>query len=200
MNKKQNRFNKFEKGNTRVGSVQKKILLLLFGGLTLGFSRSPRRYFRIIGVVRKEWKAINRRTLRESIKRLYESRLLEEQHHGDGSMTFILSDAGRRRALTFSVDHMSIKRPAKWDGKWRVVIFDVPERQKSLRDAFRVHLRRMSFYELQKSVFVHPYPCADEIDFLIEVYEARQYVRTMTVESIDNELHLQTHFHLSHSK
>ena len=176
--------------------MQRKILLLLFGGLALGFSRSPKGYFRIIGAMRKEWRAISRRALYEAIKRLYQSHLVQEIQNKDGSLTLILSEEGKERALIFSVDHMKIKKPSVWDKKWRLVIFDIPERQKGLRDIFRQHLRQLDFYELQKSVFVHPYPCTDEIDFLIELYETRPYVRTILAESLDNELHLKKHFRL----
>lgn len=196
MNRKSDRFKNLKKKERRIGPLQKKILLLLWGGLTLGFSRSPRGYFHVVGMIRKEWKGINKHAFHEGIRRLYEARLIEERQNSDGSMTLILSDHGQRRALTFSLDGMGIEKPEKWDKKWRMVIFDIPERQKVLRDVFRGHLRRMCFYELQKSVFVHPYPCADEMDFLIELHEARPYVRTMIVESIDNELHLRAHFHL----
>ena len=178
------------------GSVQRKIMLLLMGGVALGLSRSPRRYFRILGVIGKEWRAINKDSLHTAIKALYTSRLIDEQIHDDGSVALMLSEEGKRRALRFTLEEMKIKKPKAWDGKWRVIIFDVPERKRKARDALRGHLRQMDFYELQKSVFVHPYPCGDEIDFITELFEMRPYVRQIMAEAIDNELHLKKLFHL----
>ncbi len=181
----------------RVGTMQKKILLLLLGGLALGFSRSPRGQLRIIRAMRDEWQAIDRHALYQAIKRLYQSRLVEERHNDDGSLTMVLSTEGKRRALTFTAEDIEVLKPKAWDKKWRVVVFDIPERQRGLRDIFRARLRHMGFYELQKSVFIHPYPCQDQIDFLLELYGARLYVRVIVAESLDNELHLKMHFKLS---
>jgi len=61
---------------------------------------------------------------------------------------------------------------------------------------FRYHLNQLGFYEFQKSVFVHPYNCKDEIDYLIEFYNLRRFVRFVEADSIDNELHLKKYFHL----
>jgi DNA-binding transcriptional regulator PaaX len=52
----------------------------------------------------------------------------------------------------------------------------------------------LRFYQLQKSVFVLPYECRDEIEFLIEFYDIRSYVRQIVAEKIDNELHLKEIF------
>ena len=63
---------------------------------------------------------------------------------------------------------MRINKPKKWDRKWRIILFDIPEKIRKARDVFRYHLNQLGFYEFQKSVFVHPYNCKDEIDYLIE--------------------------------
>ncbi len=64
------------------------------------------------------------------------------------------------------------------------------------RDALRERLKNLGFYELQKSVFVFPYECQDEVNFLIEFFNLRKYVRYAVVESIDNDLHLRKIFNL----
>lgn len=84
----------------------------------------------------------------------------------------------------------------KWDSQWRIVIFDIPERFKKARNALSLTLKKMGFYPLQKSVFVHPFECADEIDFVIEFWNMRPYVRLVLATHIDNELHLKNHFGL----
>ena len=40
-----------------------------------------------------------------------------------------------------------------WDGKWRIVIFDIPEKHRHLRDTFRIQLRQFQFTPWQKSVW-----------------------------------------------
>lgn len=178
------------------GHVQRKILLLLLGGMALGLSGSPRNYFRILGKIQKDWKAINEQQLRRSIKALYESKLLEEKQNKDGTVTLILSGKGKRKALTYNIDEMQIKTPAHWDGKWRIVLFDVPEKIKGSREIIRFYLKNLGFYEFQKSVFIHPFDCQNEIEYIIENFQLRKFVRFIAADFIDNELHLKKHFKL----
>jgi len=178
------------------GVNQQKILLLLFGGIALGLSGSPKRYFQILDSITKEWKEIDRRMLKRAIKKLYESKLIKEKENPDGTVTLVLTDKGKQKALTYDLGKMEIKKPKQWDKKWRVVLFDIPEKIKKTREAIRIHLKNLGFYEFQKSVFVHPYDCKNEIDYLIEFYDVRKFVRFIIADSLDNELHLKKHFDL----
>ena len=178
------------------GGIQKKILLFLMGGLALGLSGSPSRYFRILKVIGKEWKAIEQDSLRRAIRSLYRSRLITCKENVDGTVTLVLTKAGRGKILIYKLDEIVIKKPPKWDGKWRLVTFDIPEHLKAARDTLRSRLRQIGMIELQKSVFIHPYPCDDEVDFLIEFYDLRPYVRLVLAESLDNELHFKSKFKL----
>lgn len=179
-----------------LGTVQRKIMLLLLGGVVLGFSRSPRQHWRVLKLMRREWRAINNSAFSAAIRGLYQARLVEEKINPDGSLELVLSEGGKKKVLGFHLHEMKIKKPRAWDRKWRVVIFDVPERHKKVRDTLRLHLKQLGFLELQKSVFVHPYPCGEEIEFLIEFFEMRLYVRQLTAHWIDNEQHLRIKFNL----
>ncbi|MBU1159609.1 MAG: hypothetical protein ABIJ28_03635 [Patescibacteria group bacterium] len=178
------------------GVNQQKILLLLFGGIALGLSGSPKKYFQILDSIAKEWKEIDRRVLKRAIKKLYESKLIKEKENPDGTITLILTDKGKQKALTYNIDEMKIKKPKQWDNKWRMVLFDIPEKIKGIREAIREHLKNLGFYEFQKSVFVHPYDCKNEIEYIIEFYNIRKFVRFIIADSLDNELHLKHHFDL----
>ena len=179
-----------------LGSVQQKVLLLLAAGLALGLSASPRRHFRILEALGKEWREIDRRLLRQAIRSLYRSKLIRARYHPDNSVTLELADEGQHRILTYKLGELTIPKPRHWDRKWRIITFDIPEQRKNVRDALRFHFRRIGLKELQKSVFIYPYPCDNEVDFLIEFYEIRPYVRKILAESLDNELHLRQMFDL----
>ncbi|KKS16317.1 MAG: hypothetical protein UU71_C0004G0014 [Parcubacteria group bacterium GW2011_GWB1_41_6] len=176
--------------------IQKKILLLLFGGYALGCSALPSQQFKIIKTIGEAWKDIDQQSLRRAIRSLYESKLVSAKEHKNGSTTIILSLEGKKKVLTYQIDEMRINKPKKWDRKWRIILFDIPEKIRKARDVFRYHLNQLGFYEFQKSVFVHPYNCKDEIDYLIEFYNLRRFVRFVEADSIDNELHLKKYFHL----
>ncbi len=177
-----------------IGVVQRKTLLLLLAGISLGCAGSPRAQWRVLKELHREWEKINRQSLERAIQSLYESKLLVARKNHDGTVTMELNDAGRKRALTFNAGAMKIKRPQKWDGQWRVVLFDVPEERKRDRDALRFHLKKLGMHELQKSVFVHPFECRDEIDFIVELHDLRPHVRFLSAHSVDNALHLKKIF------
>ncbi|MDO8659199.1 MAG: hypothetical protein Q7K54_01225 [Candidatus Parcubacteria bacterium] len=180
----------------RMGNIKKKILLLLLAGLALGLTRSPKKHWWILKQIPKEWKKENRQTLERAINSLYSSHLVREKENKDGTTTLILSENGKQKALRFNIDKLEIKKPAKWDKKWHIVMFDVPEKLRRLRNSLRFHFQEIGLIELQKSVFVYPYPCHKEIEFIIELYNARKYVRFVSAEKIDNELHLIKKFNL----
>ena len=126
---------------------------------------------------------------------LYEARLINAVEHRDGTTELILSKEGRRMALRYNLEKLQIKKPKQWDKKWRMVMFDVPERLKKLRRTLHFHLKELDFHQYQKSVFVHPYECGKEIEFVLEFYGAKKYVRFVEATHLDNELHLKSHFH-----
>ncbi len=176
--------------------LSQKVLLILLTGATLSVCYTPRQYWRTIKIAGKEWKEINKKQLRYELRKLYQSRLVQRKENPDGSTTMVLTEKGKLKALTYRFEEMTIEKK-NWDGKWRMVGFDVPEKVRWGRDALRKKIKKLGFYELQKSVFVFPYDCKNEIDFIIEFFEIRKYVRFGILESIDNGQHLKEIFKLS---
>lgn len=176
--------------------TKQKILLLLLAGIALGFSRSPRNYFKILESVSRDWKRINRGKLYRAIREFYKGRLVDYKEKDDGAVEIVLTENGRKKALKYKLDEMEIEKPGRWDKIWRIVIFDIPEKRKAAREALRNKLKELGFQELQKSVFIFPYECEDEINFIVEVFDIRPYVRFLRVNSITNEEQLKIKFHL----
>lgn len=181
----------------RLGANQQKVLLLLLAGVGLGLAKTPGQYYRVLKSANREWQKINDRALKQAIAGLYKSKLISEKENKDGSLTIILTEGGRKKALTYNLDTMQIKKPSRWDGKWRLVLFDIPEKHKKARETLRGTLKKLEFHEFQESVFVHPYECQNELDYIIELFELRPFVRTITTVKLDNELHLKKIFELT---
>ena len=172
-------------------------MLLLLSGVALGLTHSPKQYFKIIDEIANEWKGISKPRFKRSIKKLYNSGMLKEVKNKDGTISVILSGKGKKTAEVYSLDNLKIGKPKKWDGNWRVVIFDVPERIKKVRDALRMHLKNLGFYELQKSVFICPFPCTEEINQIVDFYNIHEHIRVIVAHSIDNEEELMKQFNVS---
>lgn len=179
----------------KVGPVMEKVLLLIAGGFALSLTRRPDTYFRIVNGLHKEWKNINQRALRDAIRKLYSSQLVRCKETSDGVIQMVLSVNGKKRVLRQKFDLMIIPK-TRWDRLWRMVIFDIPESKKVNRQILVRKLRALGFYPLQRSVFVYPYECKNEVDFLIEFFDLRRFVRFVVVKEIDNELHLKDIFNL----
>lgn len=180
----------------KLGPKTKKALLILGGGVALSLTGRPDVYFRIIKGVSKEWQEINRRTLYEAIRKLYQSKLIDYKENNDGTVSLVLTENGKNKVLRYNLDKMKIKKPVRWDGLWRLVIFDVPESFRQGRDALASKLKQLGFYPLQKSVFIYPYECKNEVDFIVEIFDIRPYVRFMIVKETDIDLDLKNKFKL----
>lgn len=180
----------------RLGPVKRKILLTLFGGVALGLSSNPRQYFRTFRKLKKEWQKIDQRNFDRSFQGLSSEKLIKEQKLPDGSFKLVLTEKGKKvaRQLSFLGSSINFKKPKKWDGKWRIVLFDIPEKDRLFRNILRQHLYDLDFRKLQHSVFVSPHPFEKEILDLIALYSAEKYVRVITAVKIDNETSLKKHF------
>jgi len=115
----------------------------------------------------------------------------------DGVFTIEITDKGKRRALSEIFNNLKIQKPKKWDRFWRIVIFDIPEKHKWAREGFRDKLQSLGFYQLQKSVFICPYPCDREIKFLISIFNISSYVHFIKAPHLENDQELKKYFNLN---
>ncbi|MEK7578339.1 MAG: CRISPR-associated endonuclease Cas2 [Patescibacteria group bacterium] len=124
--------------------------------------------------------------------------LIEFIKENNDEVVVRITDGGRKYLKTFDIDDMVLNRPEHWDGKWRLVIFDVPEEHKKARDALRRKLKDLCFVRLQDSVWVTPYPCDDEIRFLREIFNIPFNVDVFTINDLKHhEINLKKHFKIT---
>ncbi len=89
-----------------------------------------------------------------------------------------------------------VQKPRRWDGKWRVLMFDVPEYRKSLRDKIRRTVSTIGFERLQDSVWIYPYDCEDLVTLLKADFKIGKDVLYMVVESLEGDGWLRAAFKL----
>ena len=100
-----------------------------------------------------------------------------------------LTAEGKNKARKYQIDNLKILKPKVWDKLFRVVIFDIPDGQRIKRNAFRRKLKELSFYSLQKSVWLHPFKCDKEINFLREFFGLNnKQIEILLVKSIENDI------------
>jgi len=116
-----------------------------------------------------EWllKRDPRRRLRESALRLKRKGLVEFKNE-NGKKRLRLTVRGEKIMGSIWNETYQLQKPRRWDGKWRLVIFDIPEKRRPMRDKIRHLVSRLGFLRLQDSVWVYPYDC-EELVTLIKI-------------------------------
>ncbi|MFA6183635.1 MAG: hypothetical protein WC682_00865 [Parcubacteria group bacterium] len=169
------------------GNIKKKILLLLLGGVALGLASSPRAQKRTFNILCREWKNLNKRNVYRYVKEFEEHKMIRYVNKGEW-WNVELTAKGKTMAEKIKLDDIKIVKPNKWDKKWHLVIFDVPEKNKIARDTLRRKIKEIGLVEVQKSTFIHPYFCKEEIDKIIDFFELKKYVLQLEVSDLDKSL------------
>ena len=103
---------------------------------------------------------------------------------------FLITPKGKKRVKFFNrkkLTESENQKPIKWDGNWRVVIFDIPESKRASRDALRRYLRQNNFVKLQNSVFVSTFADFDQLNELRYEYEIEKYVNFLLAKSVSQD-------------
>lgn len=114
----------------------------------------------------------------------------------NGKIKIKITKRGEKRIKEFFINDLKIYKQSKWDGKWRVLIFDIPIKMNHAREALRKKIRELGFYQFQGSVWFYPYPCEDEILTIAEFFEVGEYIEIITAEKVLHEKELIKHFKL----
>lgn len=103
----------------------------------------------------------------------------------ENSFQFNLTPAGLKKLQQVNIEELTIKKQKKWDKHWRIVTFDVPVRYSKQRMYFTKRLKILGFFMLQKSIWVHPYPCFDELELTAEHYNVMRFCTYMEIVKTD---------------
>lgn len=117
-----------------------------------------------------------------------------KRDHKKNQSFFHLTPKGKLQILKYL--HLEKLFKTKWDKRFRIIIFDIPEKLKKWREYLRSELKSMGFYPLQESVYITPYPVTGELDQLLKEWGLRKYFRYITVAEIDGEDELKKQFGL----
>lgn len=145
---------------------------------------------------RKNWDKIDRRRINEAVKRLNQKRLVNLVER-EGKIYVEITVAGKKLVKDYDYDDLKLPDEKIWNKKWHLLTFDIPEKKQKERRAFSKKLKDLGFYPLQESVFIYPYNCKDEIDFICGFLSIEQHVNYFIVDAVDkNEGDLRRFFNL----
>ena len=145
--------------------------------------------------------------LPKNVKRfMYQARTVAGRLAEKGLITFVESGGKKYIRLTakgsvvLELEKAKVKArsgtPKKWDRRFRVLIFDVPEKRRAIRERLRALVLGVGFLRLQDSVFVYPYDCEELVTLIKAELKVGGDVLYMVVEKIENDRRLRTHFSL----
>ena len=179
------------------GEIVKDILFwLMLGGAVAIAATSPYFVHNALGAFHKQ-KKYRPQSVGNAFKRLLREGAISLQKHNH-QVYISLTKEGRKKAGRFQLNDLEVKKPKKWDKKWRIVIFDVDNRERFKREVLRGFLKRLGFYKLQQSVWIHSFGCSDEIALLKDFFGfTSKEVRLIVAEQVENSEVLIKKFHLS---
>ena len=141
----------------------------------------------------------DRQRLYQSLQYLGRRGYVKLEYLKDGKIKISLTKQGTTVVKKLDIEQMEILNSDRWDQKWRVVIFDVPNWKSKNRLAFTERLKHLGFRMIQKSVWGYPFPCHDEIMILRKFYDIEKYVTYLETAMVEDEYLWRqrfSHFHL----
>lgn len=141
----------------------------------------------------RKWSSDSHYKISRQISNLKHLRLIEKFQE-DKKMIIRLTPVGRKKAFKYLFKGYIPNLPKNWDKKWRIIIFDIPEDKKTLRDAIRFKLKQTGLYPLQKSVFVFPFDCQELVVSLKYGYDVGKNLQYIVADSIEGEVNLVDYF------
>ncbi len=137
---------------------------LIIGGIVTIAATSP---FFIVNLMKgfKKFKKYSNKKVYDTFYKLEKQGLINF-YEKNNQIYISLTGKGRKKAGWMQIDDLKIKKPKKWDGKWRILLFDISEMKRTYREALRGKLKDLNFQLFQKSAWINPYDCIKEVNLL----------------------------------
>jgi phenylacetic acid degradation operon negative regulatory protein len=192
-----NFLEKREKNIIRITKLQQIVLGIVSsaGILTLGLLAPNALKLLKIGSVDKKIHSYKYKSILRTKDNLIKNGFLEVEMTSFGKVLRITENGKKMldRAILFS-RHKNA--PPKWDKKWRVIIFDIPEKKKLIREKLRATLISIGFIRLQNSVWIYPYPCEELVSLLKADLHIGKDVLYMIVDQLEGDQMICRYFNL----
>lgn len=131
--------------------------------------------------------------VRASIYYLRRNEYMKIKRIGEKKFKFELTKKGKKLLAQYNYSDFQLKPKRPWDSKWRMFVFDVPEKNRTARDILRDKLKKLGFFRFQKSVWIYPFECEEEMRYICEFLYVQPYTLMFTGK-IHNDKLLRKYF------
>jgi len=185
--------------------ITKTILkgILLAGGFYIACS-SPRFARKALPMILREirYKIKNRqreKAFHRSFYYLLRQQYINVEYQGK-QMHITLTKEGKKLAGKYQIDDLKIQKPKRWDGRWRILIFDIPSIHKVKRETLRGKLKELGLFQLQKSVWICPYNFQNEVEILRNFFAlSHDEMQIIIADAIESDREARQFFRLNHA-
>jgi len=97
----------------------------------------------------------------------------------------IITKKGNDRIRELKYETISIPKTKSWDGKFWQVAADIPTKYRSGADAFRLKIKKLGLFALQRTLWFYPFDPRKEIEFVSRFYGIEPFVTVMRIDKLD---------------
>ncbi|MCX6752700.1 MAG: CRISPR-associated endonuclease Cas2 [Candidatus Nomurabacteria bacterium] len=191
------KLEKESRKRSRKANLQKTILSAIFiaGGLSIALMAT--KMTKIFNKIEPDFMKSKYRkySFNRSLERLKKNDLIFWEKI-NGKNLVRLTSKGEAKLRQLEINDFKIKKPRRWDQKWRLLAFDIKEERRGLRNKIRHTLRQIGFIRLQDSVWVYPYDCEDLVMLLKADFKIGKDLIYIIADSIENDKFLRKEFDL----
>src|SRR3989344_3175473 len=167
-------------------TTHKIMIGLSKGKLTLTFLKSKSDYSSSEVSIKKD-------DFEHAVKRLQKKNYIALTKTPDRWIVRLLKKGIKRRSKA-QLDDLKLEQRANWDKKWRLFIFDIPEKYRYERDFVRKKLKTLGLYNIQRSVFAYHFDCRKELNLVAELLNIEPYTTYAEVSYFDIDKELRRYF------
>lgn len=133
-----------------------------------------------------------RQRIKQALKQL-EAKKVISRRIVKGRERYVVTKYGKDRIDKYLMADLNIPREQQWDGRWRILMFDIPEKNKGgrIRRDVSAQIKIIGMHQLQNSVFISPWPCYEQLNLIANYFKVKKYfvyIEADIYEGTDNLL------------
>lgn len=108
-----------------------------------------------------------------------------EKKEFDNQSSYFLTDMGFNELILSFPFFRYLKY--KWDGKLRILSYEIPEKKRELRDRLRRHVAGWGLGPWHRSFWLTPHPIIEDLKKLVEGKEEKEYIQAFESDHVFGE-------------